>query len=83
MNNCKTCKHWQKRNEYETGHSQGFGKCAAALMLLDCTEWRDDVDERVFKKEYEGHKAFVQDGSDYRADLLTMPDFGCVLHEAL
>lgn len=64
MNNCKTCKHWQKRDEYETGHSQGLGKCAAALMLWDCTEWRDD-------------------GSDYRADLLTMPDFGCVSHEAL
>lgn len=26
-------------------------------------------------------KAVVNDGSSYKADLLTRPDFGCVLHE--
>lgn len=83
MNNCKTCRHWQQCLQYETGHSQGLGRCSAALMLWDCTEWRDDADERVLMKEHENTKAFVQDGSDYRATLLTKPDFGCVLHEAL
>lgn len=33
--------------------------------------------ERVFAK----YKAVVMDGSQYRADLLTRPDFGCILHE--
>lgn len=28
-------------------------------------------------------RAYVQDGSSYRADLCTAPDFGCVLFEAL
>lgn len=82
MNNYKTCKHWEPRNEYETGYRQGLGRCAAALMLWDCTEWRDDSDERVFMKAHENAKAFVQDGSDYRAYLLTKPDFGCISHEA-
>lgn len=26
--------------------------------------------------------AFTEDGSGYRADLFTLPIFGCVLHEA-
>lgn len=26
-------------------------------------------------------KAYVQDGSEYVADMFTAPDFGCVLHE--
>ncbi len=34
--------------------------------------------EVVFSKR----KAVVADGSQYHAELLTRPDFGCVLHEA-
>lgn len=83
MKNCITCNHWKKRKEYEMGHSQGLGRCEAALMLWDSTEWRDDTDERVLKKEHEKSKVFVQDGSDYIAYMLTMPDFGCVSHEDL
>lgn len=32
--------------------------------------------EAVFSK----YKAVVNDGSSYKAELLTRPDFGCVLH---
>lgn len=35
--------------------------------------------EDVFKKAL----AVVNDGSQYRADLLTRPEFGCILHSAI
>lgn len=74
---CGTCNHWQRCGQYERGFRQGLGRCAAVMMFWDCTEWNDDG-ENVFKAGHENIKAFVQDGSDYRADLLTRPDFGCV-----
>ncbi len=79
---CKDCKHWVRADKYESGYYQGLGRCAAALMFWDCTEWKK-VGEcaRVLKSEYENNKAFVQDGSDYYAFLLTKPDFGCVQYK--
>lgn len=76
--NCSTCKNWKPRDEYETGHSLGLGKCAAAAMFWDATEWDEEGNARQFKPAFKDTKAFVQDGSDYKADLLTRPDFGCV-----
>lgn len=78
--NCATCKHWELREEYEHGHSQGLGECRAVPMLWDMTEWRDDADERVFKAEAAQFTAFAQDGSDYKAYLLTKPEHGCTMH---
>lgn len=80
MNRCETCRHWKPSDEYETGHAQGLGRCAATPMFWDMTEWRDDADDRVFKAEAEPITAFVQDGSDYRATLYTRPTHGCVMH---
>jgi hypothetical protein len=81
MNSCNTCKHWQRSEEHEVGHSQGLGRCSAARMLWDYIEWRSDEDNMVFIEGAEKHKHFLQDGSDYMAYMLTRPDFGCVSHE--
>lgn len=81
MNTCKTCKYWEPRREYENGHSLRLGKCLAAKMLFDATEWTKDSDGLVLKAEFKDRKFFVQDGSDYIADLLTLPTFGCIAHE--
>jgi len=53
-------------------------------MFWDCTEWGDEDNnyERRFTKAAENNKAFVQDGSDYIAHLLTLGDFGCNQFEA-
>lgn len=80
MNFCKTCVHWEPCQKGDTGHCLGMGWCKAAPMLWDSTEWSKGGDCRVFKAEFANCKAFVQDGSDYSAKLLTLPDFGCVSH---
>jgi hypothetical protein len=41
----------------------------------------DDTFLNVRRKALADAKAFVQDGSQYCAELVTGPDFGCVLHE--
>ena len=81
--NCKDCKHWKK----ETGYPQSFnlGTCNKVVMFWDSTEWGEDSSgETVLNltDEAKGNLAFVQDGSDYSADLLTLAQFGCVQFEA-
>lgn len=77
QNACENCKYWDVSDKYEVGHNLGMGICSAAPMFWDCTEW-DKNGERRFTKEHQNTKAFVQDGSDYRASLLTRPEFSCV-----
>lgn len=75
--NCKNCKHWKKAQQYETGHSLGLGSCENVPMFWESTEWSPEGRTRQFKEEDKDKRAFVQDGSDYVAVLLTLPDFGC------
>lgn len=82
MERCKTCKHWEKP-ESDHGEVPGTGKCKAVVQFWDATEWDDDYEKRTLKQKYAGRRAFVQDGSDYYAELKTLSDFGCVQHEAL
>jgi len=80
MKRCKTCKHWQKPDS-NYGEIPGSGKCRAAVQFWDATEWAGYGGRRVLKSEYTGRLFFVQDGSDYYAEMKTLPDFGCVQHE--
>lgn len=57
----------------------GVHPCTRVPMFWDATEWGPDGERRVFKNPKD--LAFVQDASDYRADLITRAEFGCVLHE--
>lgn len=82
--NCGTCAHWVRRDQYEAGHSLGLGKCKAAIHLYEATDWlelpgNDYVN--AIRPEYADTLAFTQDASDYRADLLTKPEFGCVMYK--
>ena len=54
-------------------------ECRKAVMFWDVTEWVDDGEDyrRKLSPKYDGQKMFVQDGSDYKATLLTLPDFYC------
>lgn len=80
MKTCKTCKFWEiPENQY--GEVPGTGKCNAMPQFWDASEWVEDSDSRKIKPEYAGKLAFVRDGSDYYAALMTMPEFGCALHE--
>jgi hypothetical protein len=81
MKTCETCKHWDEAGEYETGYGLGLGTCKNIPMFWDATEWNGDGDGRKFLDQYKDTKAFAQDGSDYKAYMLTKSDFGCVSHE--
>ncbi|RGE37267.1 hypothetical protein DZC30_22795 [Comamonas testosteroni] len=78
LRNCADCVFWKLQEENSTGRSFGLGRCESAPMFWDATEWSDDGESRTLKEEFCNTKAFLQDGSDYKADLLTKPDFGCV-----
>ncbi len=81
MEHCKTCKYWIKPDS-SYGEIPGVGECKRVVLFWDATEWDDDG-IRTLVPEYIGRLAFVQDGSDYHAELRTMPDFGCVQHEPI
>ena len=81
MDRCKTCKHWVPP-ETEYGEVPGTGRCKKVPQYWSVTEWDEEYEHRILKQKYIGVTAFVQDGSDYSAILKTLPDFGCVMHEA-
>lgn len=87
MNNCGTCKHWTPPDMERVAWMQQFaeapdadqhdiddandrGVCGRIHMLGD--------DARPVSREDLAH---VEDGSRYRAELHTKPEFGCVLWE--
>lgn len=85
---CGECKFWKSGNNKENYNRgvRGLGRCSRMPDLWDCTEWKEDPDDKggwsiQFNEKGENQKAFVQDGSDYSADLYTLTDFGCVLFE--
>lgn len=84
MDRCKTCKHWTAlRPEEDYGALLGGGECGKAPQIWDVTEavpgdnWNGTLQ---LKPEHAAVLAVVEDGSSYRASLVTMPDFGCVQH---
>lgn len=74
---CACCKHWTHDTDGDYPKHFGLGKCDRVRLFWECTEWNDNY-QRVLTKESMSNKAFVQDGSDYRAELITTAEFGCV-----
>lgn len=79
---CGTCDFWEKPGT-KYGEVPGVGRCKRAVMYWSATEWRKGYTERVLRPEYADALMFVQDASDYQADLFTLPNFGCVQHEPI
>jgi len=76
---CENCTFWSMNTDSKYPAHLGLGKCKRVKLFWNCTEWeKPDCDRLVFTKEAENNKAFVQDGSDYKAELITLKDFGCV-----
>ena len=82
MNRCKTCKHWQAVKPGSYMQLEGAGGCSKAPQIWEVTEGDDFTGVRKLKKEHAAILAVVEDGSAYHAQLVTMPDFGCVQHES-
>jgi hypothetical protein len=78
---CDQCRHWDAE-EGKRKFAKGVGLCTKAKPFWDVSEWNDDGDDmeswgRVLKPEFADQLMFVQDGSDYKAYLVTRPDFFC------
>lgn len=82
---CKTCEHWVPAPKGERQTLRGAGECMKAPQIWDATDVHEEDDGfteyRTLKPEHAAVLAVVEDGSAYRARLVTMPDFGCVQHE--
>lgn len=77
--NCATCRYWDAEPHHE---SLQVRQCLRVMEWWEATEWGDDEPDycmRVWKPEAVDVLAFANDGSSYRASLLTRPEFGCVM----
>jgi hypothetical protein len=64
----------------------GIGRCDKARPFWECTEWDYEAaggPRRALTKEAKDALAFVQDGEDYKAELLTLGGFGCNQFEGM
>ncbi len=82
---CSACSLWNKSDKGEPGWRMGMGRCTNVPKFFDATEDIVEFDPydagegaRTLKAEFVGVKALALDGSGYRAELITAPDFGCV-----
>lgn len=71
---CDGCIHWDKNDAAE--EILDVRRCSKALELWEASYWDEDYN-RVLKADIEDQKMFVMDGSSYRANLYTRPDFFC------
>ena len=92
MATCSDCKHWGlKEDGGWDAEAVGFKPCAAVRERWTIQDeaadrsktWGDDSDRWIEhrKEALKASRAYVQDGSEYHAQLVTGPDFFCALHE--
>ena len=79
---CKDCKYWKTKGQISLDEKQ-IGRCKRVKMFWDCTTWASDGESQTLTEEAKNNNAFIQDGSNYYAELLTFPEFGCNQFEAL
>jgi hypothetical protein len=91
---CEACKHWKKGSDNEEWEAAGagFGECEGVrerwVIQDEASEGveRDSDEEGEFatkrREALKAARAYVQDGSQYHAELFTAPDFFCALFAA-
>src|SRR3712207_2378321 len=96
---CDECKHWKRDSDNEEWEAKaaGFNECVAVRERWRITDEAtkglaygnlegDEPDHPYVAARFNALKAaraYVQDGSEYRAELFTAPDFFCALFEPL
>lgn len=88
MARCDECKYWDE-NELKKAEPNNFliGLCTRVMPFWDATTWEggrfnEQITKRVLLPEFADRRFFAQDGSDYRADVYTTPDFFCADFDA-
>ncbi len=93
---CDSCKHWSDNAEEWEAKDIGFRQCMAVrerwVIQDEAPRWHPvGVDEhrgkfdhyqKIRRDTLAASRAYVQDGSEYRAELITGPDFFCALWAA-
>ena len=69
---CKDCAYWDANQDW-----RDVRKCRAVPQYWNVTTWSKEGG-RVVVERFKNALAFAQDGSDYKAELLTKAEFGCV-----
>ena len=79
---CENCAYWKPVDKEEVLDNVGVGSCKYAVERWDAID--SDYTTHDWKTIYtlnsgfEDNKLFVEDGSEYHANLLTRKDFGCI-----
>lgn len=87
---CDQCKFWKALPEEWEPAAVGFGECERVRPRWVITdeasaglEWDSDEEGAYMRSRRDAlrtARAYVQDGSEYRAELFTAPDFFCALY---
>lgn len=79
---CSTCKRWRlSATSPHTDPVPGLGACMKIIHTSDVAGRQDDAERKTLKPKFAHLKAFAADLDGYSAHLLTLPDFGCSMHE--
>tara|TARA_Y100001960_G_C14583031_1_gene781722 strand:- start:212 stop:484 length:273 start_codon:yes stop_codon:yes gene_type:complete len=79
---CENCAYWKPVDKEEVADNVGVGSCKYAVerwVAIDADytthDWKTTY---TLNAGFENNKLFVEDGSEYHANLLTRKDFGCI-----
>ena len=78
---CDGCAHWDPKSDDVDQAPEGLGECTKPVAFWDATEWDHDMEHRTMLPEHATARFFAQDGSDYKAIVITRADFYCADHE--
>jgi len=92
VGNCGLCRHWELHDyqgcymltDAQEISNLGIGVCHRVKPIWECTKYvilPDGTAKRVLLASESNSSAFVEDGEEYHAALLTRETFGCVLFE--
>lgn len=90
---CDQCAHWAKETDQWEAGAVGFRQCMAARQrwtiqdeASEGVEWDSEEEGAYMTKRRDALKAarwYVQDGSEYHAELFTEPGFFCAQYAAV
>ncbi len=87
---CDECRHWATEEWLQwdwEANGIGFRQCMAVrerwkIQDAVCDQRSGDEHIEMRKQALKATRAYVQDGSEYHAELITGPDFFCALWAA-
>lgn len=80
---CEHCEHWREGETKARSIPKkfGLGSCCKVKQFWEASsfDWNEEEGQVEYKLEerFKDDNAFVQDGSDYLAELITTKNFGC------